>query len=103
MKIPTPKFSYFEGTATAELLIFNIIYTLIRSFPDGSDGKESSCNAGDPGSIVGSGISLEKGMVIHSSGQRSLASYSLWGHKELNTTERLIHMRVHTQTLTMCW
>ena len=37
------------------------------------------------------------------SGQRSLASYSLWGHKELNTTERLIHMRVHTQTLTMCW
>ena len=24
-------------------------------FPGGSDGKESSCNAGDPGSIPGSG------------------------------------------------
>ena len=26
-------------------------------FPDGSDGKESACNAGDPGSIPGSGRS----------------------------------------------
>ena len=26
-------------------------------FPGGSDGKESSCNAGDPGSIPGSGRS----------------------------------------------
>ena len=24
-------------------------------FPGGSDGKESACNAGDPGSILGSG------------------------------------------------
>ena len=24
-------------------------------FPGGSDGKESACNAGDPGSISGSG------------------------------------------------
>ena len=28
-----------------------------RGFPDGSDGKESACNAGDPGSIPGSGRS----------------------------------------------
>ena len=27
------------------------------SFPCGSDGKESACNAGDPGSIPGSGRS----------------------------------------------
>ena len=26
-------------------------------FPDGSDGKESACNAGDPGSIPGLGRS----------------------------------------------
>ena len=26
-------------------------------FPDGSDGKESACNAEDPGSVPGSGIS----------------------------------------------
>ena len=30
-------------------------------FPDGSDGKESACNVGDPGSISGLGRSLEKG------------------------------------------
>ena len=27
-------------------------------FPGGSDGKVSACNAGDPGSIPGSGISF---------------------------------------------
>ena len=39
---------------------------------------------------------LEKEMAIHSSilpgkshGQRSLEDYSPWGHKELDTTERL--------------
>ena len=30
-------------------------------FPGGSDGKESSCNAGDPGSISGSGRHPGKG------------------------------------------
>ena len=35
--------------------------------PGGSDGKASACNAGDPGSIPGSGRSLEKEMAIHSS------------------------------------
>ena len=30
-------------------------------FPGGSDGKESACNAGDPGSIPGSGISPGEG------------------------------------------
>ena len=33
----------------------------------GSDGKESACNAGDPGSIRGSERSPEKGMATHSS------------------------------------
>ena len=28
---------------------------MIRGFADGSDGKESACNAGDPGSISGLG------------------------------------------------
>ena len=36
-------------------------------FPGGSDGKESSCNAGDMGSIPGLGDSLEKEMATHSS------------------------------------
>ena len=30
-------------------------------FPDSSAGKESTCNAGDPGSIPGSGRSLGEG------------------------------------------
>ena len=30
-------------------------------FPGGSDGKESACKAGDPGSIPGSGRSLGEG------------------------------------------
>ena len=34
-------------------------------FPSGSDGKESACSVGDPGSIPGLG--LEKGMATHSS------------------------------------
>ena len=36
-------------------------------FSGGSDGKESDCNAGDPGLIPGSGRSLEKGMATPSS------------------------------------
>ena len=32
-----------------------------------SDGKESACSAGDPGSILGSRRSLEKEMATHSS------------------------------------
>ena len=36
-------------------------------FPGGSDGKESVCNAGDPGLIPGWEDLLEKGTAIHSS------------------------------------
>ena len=33
-----------------------------KGFPDGSVGKESACNAGDPSSIPGSGRSPEEGI-----------------------------------------
>ena len=39
----------------------------IFSFPGGSDGKESSCNAGDLGSVPELGRSLAKGTATHSS------------------------------------
>ena len=62
--------------------------------PGDSDSKESACSAVDPGSIPGSGRSLEKEMAPHFSilavefhEQRSLVDYSLWGHKESDTTE----------------
>ena len=81
-----------------------------ENFPGGSDGKESACSAGDPGSISGLGIfPLEKGMVTHSSllpgeshGQRSLAGYGAWGRKESEVTERLtLSLTVKTAFLTL--
>ena len=43
----------------------NIIHELADSsvfyFPGGSDGKESACNTGDPGSISGLGRSPDEG------------------------------------------
>ena len=38
-----------------------------KGFPGGSHGKAFARNAGDPGSIPGSGKSPEKEMAIHSS------------------------------------
>ena len=52
-------------------------------FPRGSDGKESACNAGDLGSISGSGRSHGEGKGnplqysrLENSMDRSLAGYS---------------------------
>ena len=59
-------------------------------------GKESVCQAGDLGSIPGSGKSPREGngspvfLPGKSYGQRSLEGYSPWGCKELDTTEQLI-------------
>ena len=36
-------------------------------FPGSSAGKESSCSAGDPGSILGQEDPLKKGLATHSS------------------------------------
>ena len=66
-------------------------------FPGVSDGKESTCNAGDVGSTPGLGRSaggghanpLQFSCLENSNGQRSLVGYSPWGHKESDTTERL--------------
>ena len=37
------------------------------AFPDGSDGKETSCNAGDLGLTMVEKDPMEKGMATHSS------------------------------------
>ena len=55
---------------------------LFRGFPRGSDGEESACHAGDPGSISGLGRSPGE---FHR--QRNLAGYGIWGHIELGATE----------------
>ena len=64
-------------------------------FPGGSDGKESPCNVRDLSSIPGLGRSpggghgnpLKCSCLENPHGQRGLAGYSLWGCKELDTTE----------------
>ena len=60
-------------------------------FPHSSVGKESACNAGDPGLIPGSGISDGKGIgyPLQYSGLENSMDYSPWGHKEWDTTVTL--------------
>ena len=48
-------------------LYFTLRDIKVACFPDGSHGKASACNAGDPGSIPGWEDPLEKEMAIHSS------------------------------------
>ena len=60
---------------------FKIALIFAMGFPDGSAGKETACNAGDP---------LKKEMATHSSilaweipRTEGLAGYSPWGHKRV--------------------
>ena len=55
--------------------VFVAVYRLSRIFPGGSEGNASACNAGDPGSIPGSGRSPGEGMATHS---RTLAWKIPW-------------------------
>ena len=69
----------------------------LRGFPGDSDSKESACNAADPDLIPGVGkIPWRRNWQLtpvflpgKSHGQRSLGSYSPWGHKESDMSERL--------------
>ena len=55
-----------------------------KGFPGGSDGKESACNVGDPGSTPGlerspgegNGNPLQNSCLENPRGQRSLVGYS---------------------------
>ena len=47
--------------------LFLAVSLSLYSFPGGSDGKESTCNVGDLGSIPGLERPLEEGMATHSS------------------------------------
>ena len=76
-------------------------------FPGGSEGKESVCKTGDLASIPGLGRSLGGGhgnplqvfLLENPYGQRSLAGYSPWGRKELDTTERLSTQQIQGYVL----
>ena len=61
-----------------------------------------TCNAGDLGSIPGSGRSsggghgnpLQYSCLENHQGQRSLVGYSPWGRKESDTTEQLTNTQL---------
>ena len=79
-------------------------------FPGGSDGKESTSNVGDLGSIPESGRSpggghgypFQYSFLENPRGQSSLVGCSPWGRKESDTSEQLstvcAHMRARTHT-----
>ena len=87
-------------------LLLNMLsrfFPIYRGFPGNSEGKESTCNAGDPGSILGSGRSPGEGngnppwyscLEWKSHEQRSLVGYSPWGRKKSDRTERLHFKRI---------
>ena len=68
-------------------------------FPGGSEGKESACDAGDPGSVPGlgrapgdrNGYTLQYSCWENPHEQRSLMGYSPRGRKESDTIERRTH------------
>ena len=76
------------------------IYLCYRGFPGGSVVKNLLANAGDVSSIPGSrrspgggnGNPHQYSLLGKFHGQSSLAGYSPWGHKELDTTEAAEHM-----------
>ena len=66
--------------------------------PQWFSGKESACTAGDSDSTSGSGRSPGEGnskplqfFARESQGQRSLAGYSPWNHKESDTAEHSLN------------
>ena len=79
-----------EGMAT---------HSNILGLPGGSDGKESTCNAGDPSLIPGLGRSPGEGnsnplqywCLENPHGQRSMVGYNSWGCKELDMTDWVQH------------
>ena len=60
------------------------------SFPGGSSGKESACNAGDLALIPGLGRSPEEGKGYPAQYSEFRGLHSPGGHKESDTTERQI-------------
>ena len=75
-------------------LQLNVLYLNIWGFPGGSDSKEPACNAGDPGSIPGSGRSsgegngnpLQDSCLDNSPARGDWQATVHGGHKESDTT-----------------
>ena len=73
---------------------FNEVYTAYMGLPWWLRGNESACNAGDPGSVPGSGRSPGRGngnplqySCLENRMDRGAWRASPWGRTELDTTE----------------
>ena len=82
----------FSGAEHSNSFLLHILLSTYN-LSSGSDCKESACYSGDLGSIPGFGKIpwtrewLPSAVLLprKSHGQRSLAGYSLWGHKKWAT------------------
>ena len=79
-KLPTPVFwpGEFHGQHVCAFSEGMLVAGSRWGFPDGSDGKESACNAGDPGSIPGLGrewLPIPTFLPGEFCGQKSLVGY----------------------------
>ena len=85
--------SLLMGPISSLPCLQSILHIYCRSwgFPHSSVGKESAGNAGDPGSIPGSGRSAweGKGYPFQYSGLENSMDYTVYGVTETDTTERL--------------
>ena len=72
-------------------LKFLVLTILLQGFPDSSIGKESACNAGDPGSIPGLGRSPGegKGYPLQYSGLENSKDSIVHGVTKKDMPERL--------------
>ena len=84
---------YSEAELSASVIMFAkcMIKQFIGIF-DGSDDKDSTCNVGNLGLIPGLGRPPAEGNrypLQYSGLENSMGLYSLWGHKESDTTDSL--------------
>ena len=76
------------------LLVLESIFLSSMDFPGGSDGKESACNAGDLGLILGSGRSPreENGNLLQYSCLENSMDRGAWRPTVRGVTKRRIRL-----------
>ena len=76
-------------------------YFQLLGFPDSSVGKESACNAGDPGLIPGSGRSAGEGIgyPLQYSGLENSVDYTVHGVTKSRIQLSDFHFHFHFQLL----
>ena len=92
--------------STSFLYWFVCLDSSHRGFPDGSDNKESACNAGDPGSILGWGRTPGEGKdypLQYSCLENSMDREAWWAivHRVANSWTQLSKFHFHLLICTL--